>query len=39
MLTIAYGNSNTPEWLRDTATGKLVPNPQWALRHTVERST
>uniref|UniRef100_E6PPK4 Putative Molybdopterin oxidoreductase n=1 Tax=mine drainage metagenome TaxID=410659 RepID=E6PPK4_9ZZZZ len=31
-----YGNSNTPEWLRDAATGKLVPNPQWTLRHTVD---
>ena len=31
-----YGNSNTPEWLRDTASGKLVPNPQWTLHHTVD---
>ena len=31
-----YGNSNTPEWLRDPRTGALVPNPQWTLRHTVD---
>lgn len=31
-----YGNSNTPEWLRDTASGKFVPNPQWTLHHTVD---
>lgn len=31
-----YGNSNSPEWLRDTASGKLVPNPQWTLHHTVD---
>ena len=31
-----YGNSDTPEWLRDASTGKLVPNPQWILHHTVD---
>ena len=31
-----YGNANTPEWLRDTKTGALSPNPQWTLRHTVD---
>lgn len=31
-----YGNSNTPEWLRDGASGQLVPNPQWTLHHTVD---
>ena len=31
-----YGNSNTPEWLRDRASGKLVPNTQWTLHHTVD---
>ena len=32
-----YGNANSPEWLRDTATGKLAPNPDWFLRHTVDQ--
>jgi len=31
-----YGNSDSPEWLRDPATGKLTPNPDWILRHTVD---
>jgi len=31
-----YGNSNTPEWLRDRASGNLVPNPEWTLHHTVD---
>ena len=30
-----YGNSNSPEWLWDAATGKLAPNPDWIIRHTV----
>lgn len=32
-----YGNSNTPEWLRDVATGKLTANPQWILRQTTDQ--
>lgn len=32
-----YGNSDTPEWLRDVATGELKPNPQWILRHTTDQ--
>lgn len=31
-----YGNSNTPEWLREASTGGFVPNPQWTLHHTVD---
>ncbi|MDE2228895.1 MAG: tetrathionate reductase subunit TtrA [Alphaproteobacteria bacterium] len=31
-----YGNADSPEWLRDPATGKLAPNPDWTLRHTVD---
>ncbi len=31
-----YGNSNTPEWLRDANSGELMPNPQWTLHHTVD---
>ena len=32
-----YGNSDSPEWLRDKADGKLAPNPDWTLRHTVDQ--
>ena len=32
-----YGNSDSPEWLRDRASGKLSPNPDWTLRHTVDQ--
>jgi tetrathionate reductase subunit A len=32
-----YGNSDSPEWLRDSASGKLAPNPDWILRHTVDQ--
>jgi len=32
-----YGNSDSPEWLRDPDTGKLKPNPDWILRHTVDQ--
>ena len=32
-----YGNSNSPEWLRDPKTGKLSPNADWTLRHTVDQ--
>ena len=32
-----YGNSDSPEWLRDKASGKLAPNPDWILRHTVDQ--
>jgi tetrathionate reductase subunit A len=32
-----YGNSDSPEWLRDKANGKLAPNPDWTLRHTVDQ--
>lgn len=32
-----YGNSDSPEWLRDNADGKLAPNPDWTLRHTVDQ--
>lgn len=32
-----YGNSDSPEWLRDPASGKLTPNPDWILRHTVDQ--
>ena len=32
-----YGNSDSPEWLRDPASGKLAPNPDWTLRHTVDQ--
>jgi len=32
-----YGNSNSPEWLRNAATGKLAPNKAWTLRHTVDQ--
>ncbi len=31
-----YGNSNTPEWLRDPKTGTLTANSQWTLHHTVD---
>ena len=32
-----YGNSDSPEWLRDPASGKLAPNPDWTLCHTVDQ--
>jgi len=32
-----YGNADSPEWLRDPTTGKLKPNPDWILRHTVDQ--
>lgn len=32
-----YGNSDSPEWLRDPTSGKLKPNPDWILRHTVDQ--
>jgi tetrathionate reductase subunit A len=32
-----YGNSNSPEWLRDPATGKLSHNADWTLRFTVDQ--
>lgn len=32
-----YGNSNSPEWLRDPASGKLRHNADWTLRHTVDQ--
>ena len=32
-----YGNADSPEWLRDPVSGKLAPNPDWILRHTVDQ--
>ena len=32
-----YGNSDSPEWLRDWKSGKLSANPDWILRHTVDQ--
>ncbi|RMF14998.1 MAG: twin-arginine translocation signal domain-containing protein, partial [Alphaproteobacteria bacterium] len=31
-----YGRSDAPEWLHDRTTGEYRPNPDFALRHTVD---